>query len=111
MASIKGIICKLFGHKLVICSNKKINDITYLQEVKCTICGKTYKRYSYDKNVQYVAKYIRDIVMIKNDEDLNITEEEWQEFLEFMEKYEKSKENSILFIIYNKIKNLKKGKE
>ena len=31
--------------------------------------------------------------MIKNDEDLNITEEEWQEFLEFMEKYEKSKEN------------------
>ena len=60
MASIKGIICKLFGHKLVICSNKKINDITYLQEVKCTICGKIYKRYSYDKN----------------DEDLNITEEE-----------------------------------
>ena len=58
-----------------------------------------------------MAKYIRDIVMIKNDEDLNITEEEWQEFLEFMEKYEKSKENSILFIIYNKIKNLKKGKE
>ena len=49
--------------------------------------------------------------MIKNDEDLNITEEEWQEFLEFMEKYEKSKENSILFIIYNKIKNLKKGKD
>ena len=49
--------------------------------------------------------------MIKNDEDLNITEEEWQEFLEFMEKYEKSKENSILFIIYNKIKNLKKAKE
>jgi hypothetical protein len=58
-----------------------------------------------------VVKYIRDIVMIKNNEDLNITEEEWQEFLEFMEKYEKSKENSILFIIYNKIKNLKKGKE
>ena len=58
-----------------------------------------------------MAKYIKDIVMIKNDEDLNITEEEWQEFLEFMEKYEKSKENSILFIIYNKIKNLKKGKE
>ena len=55
-----------------------------------------------------MAKYIRDIVMIKNNEDLNITEEEWQEFLEFMEKYEKSKENSILFIIYNKIKNLKK---
>ena len=49
--------------------------------------------------------------MIKNDEDLNITEEEWQEFLEFMKKYEKSKENSILFIIYNKIKNLKKGKD
>lgn len=49
--------------------------------------------------------------MIKNNEDLNITEKEWQEFLEFMEKYEKSKENSILFIIYNKIKNLKKGKE
>ena len=49
MASIKGIICKLFGHKLVICSNKKINDTTYLQEVKCTICGKIYKRYSYDK--------------------------------------------------------------
>ena len=49
MASIKGIICKLFGHKLVICSNKKINDITYLQEVKCTICGKIYNRYSYDK--------------------------------------------------------------
>ena len=49
--------------------------------------------------------------MIKNDEDLNITEEEWKEFLEFMEKYEKSKENSILFTIYNKIKELKKGKE
>ena len=49
--------------------------------------------------------------MIKNNEELSITEEEQQEFLECMEKYEKSKENSILFIIYNKIKNLKKGKE
>ena len=58
MASIKGIICKLFGHKLVICSNKKINDITYLQEVKCTICGKIYKRYSYDKK-QWRFKYNR----------------------------------------------------
>ena len=49
--------------------------------------------------------------MIKNNEDLNITEEEWQEFLEFMEKYEKSKENSILFIIYNKISHYNHNKK
>ena len=29
--------------------------------------------------------------MIKNDEDLNITEEEWQEFLEFMENMKSQK--------------------
>ena len=40
-----------------------------------------------------------------------VTDEEWKEFLKFMEQYEKSKENSILFKIYEKIKNFKKGKE
>ena len=40
-----------------------------------------------------------------------VTNEEWKEFLKFMEQYEKSKENSILFKIYEKIKNFKKGKE
>ena len=40
-----------------------------------------------------------------------VTDEEWKEFLKFMEQYEKSKENSILFKIYEKIKSFKKGKE
>ena len=40
-----------------------------------------------------------------------VTDEEWEEFLKFMKQYEKSKENSILFKIYEKIKNFKKGKE
>ena len=32
-----------------------------------------------------------------------VTDEEWEEFLKFMKQYEKSKENSILFKIYEKI--------
>lgn len=47
MASIKEFICKLNGHKYIVCSNKKINDVTYVQELKCSVCGKIYKRYNY----------------------------------------------------------------
>ena len=86
---INKLLCKIFGHKLIITTNKRNeNGINIVKETKCKRCGEIFK-YKWYRNHRRIKRRI----------------------LRFMEEYQKSQKNSILSTIYNKIKELKKGKE
>ena len=86
---INKLLCKIFGHKLIITTNKRNeNGINIVKETKCKRCGEIFKYNWYRSHRRRKRRNFKVYGRI-----LKITK------------------NSILSTIYNKIKELKKGKE